>query len=171
MLGVPQGYPGEFRSWTVSILPQVEQKPIYDRLQSTTYDPSNDHVPVYICPSDTTADVRPNEFSYVANAGYAGRASTMATPTWLKGSSPSTMIYSNWHLIGSSDGGRPTGLFGIDGKPVGVNEVTVQDGTSNTLIIAENCYATAWTHKIWEMSPPTRFQIGSRCLKPARSHS
>jgi prepilin-type processing-associated H-X9-DG protein len=45
-------------------------------------------------------------------------------------------------------------LFWIDGVPIGLNEVTVQDGTSNTLMITENILATNWSDKIWEMFPP-----------------
>lgn len=154
MLGVPQGHPGEFRAWTAQILPQVEQKPLYDLLADPMYDPSKDRVPVYLCPSDTSSDLRPNALSYAANAGYAGRVSASATPTWKKQNWKANMVYSNWHIIESSDGGRETGLFWVNGPPVGLNEVTVRDGTSHTLMIAENCFAETWTDKIWRMHPP-----------------
>ncbi|MCA9054861.1 MAG: DUF1559 domain-containing protein [Planctomycetaceae bacterium] len=154
MLGVPEGENGEFRAWTAAILPQVEQKPLWDLLKDPMYDPSGETVPVFLCPSDTSTNLKPNALSYVANAGYAGRVSPTATPTWLKGIPGTGMIYSNSHTAESSDGGRFSGLFWIDGKPVGLNEVSIQDGTSNTLLIGDNCYADAWSDKVWAMYPP-----------------
>jgi prepilin-type N-terminal cleavage/methylation domain-containing protein/prepilin-type processing-associated H-X9-DG protein len=154
MMGVPEGHPGEFRGWPVAILAQVEQKPLLDKLADPAYDPSKDSIPVYVCPSDPTADSRQNSLSYSANAGYAGRVDPTATPTWLKGGPTSSMVYSNWHLIESSDGGRETGLFWVNGNPVGLNEVTVKDGTTNTLMLADNSQAETWSDKVWEMFPP-----------------
>jgi prepilin-type N-terminal cleavage/methylation domain-containing protein/prepilin-type processing-associated H-X9-DG protein len=154
MLGVPVGHPGEYRPWTVPLLPHLEASPAYDKLTSPSFDPSKTAVPVFKCPDDESATRNPNGLSYVANAGYAGRVSSTAVPTWLKGSTPTTMIYSNSHLSISSDGGRETGLFWIDGVPVGLNEITVKDGTSNVLMFTENTLATNWSDKVWEMFPP-----------------
>lgn len=154
MLGVPRGEPGEYRPWVVMLLPHLEASPIYDKLSDPAFDPSQAGIPVLKCPDDESAERTPDGMSYVANAGYAGRVSSGATPTWLKGSTPQGMIYSNSHLALSSDGGRETGLFWIDGVPVRLNEVTIKDGTSNVLMLTENIYATNWTDFVWEMYPP-----------------
>jgi prepilin-type N-terminal cleavage/methylation domain-containing protein/prepilin-type processing-associated H-X9-DG protein len=166
MLGVPEGDPGEFRPWTVSLLPHTEASPIYDRLSNPTFNPANSEVPVFKCPDDDSAEI-PNGLSYVANAGYAGRVSPAAISTWRKGSTPNTMIYSNWHLTSSSDGGRETGLFWVDGRPVRLNEVTIKDGTSNVLMLTENRFATNWSDPIWAMYPPNT--IPDRTTLPAVS--
>lgn len=64
-------------SWAVSILPWVEQLPLWDQLDvnQPIDDPVNDavrtaHVPVYVCPADISrSDERLSDLSYVVNAG------------------------------------------------------------------------------------------------------
>ncbi len=155
-LGVQRGEIGEYRPWTVPLLPHLEATPTYNLLMNPSFNPSSIMIPVLRCPDDETVERVPNGMSYVANAGYAGRRSPPAVPTWTKGNPvPASTIYTNdSHIISGSDGGRVTGLFWIDGVPVGLNEVTIQDGTSNTLMITENVLATNWSDKIWEMFPP-----------------
>lgn len=166
MLGVPRGEPGEYRSWTVLLLNHLEQSTIYNKLTDPAFNPANAVVPVFKCPDDRSAIDKPNGLSYVANAGYAGRVSSGSTPTWLKGNvAPPSTIYSNSHLSISSDGGRESGLFWIDGVPVGLNEVTVKDGTSNVLMFTENVFATTWTEIVWQMYPPNT--IPDRTSLPA----
>lgn len=159
-LGQQPGDVGEFRPWTIALLPHIEQNPISTRLSSDpAYDPSEEIIPVFTCPDDESADGVADGLSYVANAGYAGF--TSGSPVFKKHAWDRARIYlitsigyPGGHQTFTADGGRVTGLFWVDGQPVGLNEVTVQDGTSNTLAFSENVFATSWSNPIFELVSP-----------------
>lgn len=150
-LGVQPGAVGEFRPWTISILPFLDARNVYDRMR-TGYVPTDFYLKVFACPDDSTAYEQPAGLSYVANAGYGGRVSSRATATFKKGGRAS-LIYSNWHMTTSADGGHETGVFWID-RDVSLDDMNRGDGVSRTLIITENTFATRWTDVIWYLQGP-----------------
>ena len=148
--------PGEVarrRPWTIALLPHLEQKPLHKEIATdSSFVFSDVTLPVFICPDDSSTSGRSDSLSYVANAGYGGRVDASAPSTFLKSTSgPTSVAFSGNHTTDDSDGGRPTGLFWIDGNAIGLNEVTIQDGTSNTLALTENVFATSWTDEVYEL--------------------
>ena len=156
-LGVQPKAPGEFRPWTITLLPYLEQTPMYEKISNTPgYDPGQEVLPIFTCPDDMSADGLKDGLSYVVNAGYGGRVSTPAAATFQKFSFPpiaTNLVYSNNHITKSSDGGRETGLFWID-TAIGMNEVTIADGTSNTLMATENVFARSFSKPIYYLQGP-----------------
>lgn len=148
-------------SWAVSILPWVEQKPLFDQIDfdRAIDDPANAqiwtaHVPVYVCPSDISrSDDRVGDLSYVVSAGigFTSRNSNGVRDC------PVTL---NWKPIdldgdGSACGGDQTaddrdrerfkrlGLFFLETWNTNITRrhyalADVQDGTSQTYLVGEN---------------------------------
>jgi prepilin-type N-terminal cleavage/methylation domain-containing protein/prepilin-type processing-associated H-X9-DG protein len=151
-LGVQPKAPGEFRPWTITLLPYLEQTPMYEKISNTPgYDPGVEVLPILTCPDDSSADGVKDGLSYVVNAGYGGRAIAAAPSTFKKFAYPpigANLLYTNNHMTRYSDGGRETGLFWID-TAIGMNEITIADGTSNTLMATENVFARSFSKPIY----------------------
>ncbi|MBT6153314.1 MAG: DUF1559 domain-containing protein [Planctomycetaceae bacterium] len=156
-IGHPAGDVGQFRPWTIALLPYIEQTNVYNDLKQNPAFPLNTvSIPAYTCPDDRSASGRPGQLTYVANFGYAGRSSVNGTPVapgFVQKSGffipdvPLSVIATNSHNTETSDGGWGTGMFWAD-RPVNLTSVTNADGATNTVALTENIYAGSWSQTV-----------------------
>jgi len=137
--------PGFGPNWAIFLLPYIEQNNLYQAnvtgiqnyLPSIGVDQSwrnirNNRIPIYLCPSDTSQQTIP----FALNGGnwFRGNYAANAGAGWF-----------NWTRDGDSqDGGAfGGGASGRSGGPFGINfgaavaTITVQDGTTNTILFNE----------------------------------
>ena len=152
-IGLSSGDVGQFRPWTIALLPYIEQTNVYNDLKQNPAFPLNTvSIPVYTCPDDGSASSIPGQLTYVANFGYAGRSSPL-TPGFVRKSGiflpnvPLSVFASNSHNTKTSDGGWGTGMFWAD-RPVNLNSVTNADGATHTVAFTENLYAGSWSQTV-----------------------
>ena len=136
-------------SWTVSVLPYMEQQALYDRFELDQefvprYGMRNsspngafqfDHLPAYQCPSNdrSTADTVHTDFF-----GSAGGGEGIAG---ILGGGTQTGVSTRPKCFAGGDQNRPfydNGIFFINSE-ISVAQVT--DGTSNTYMLGENMYS------------------------------
>lgn len=154
-------------SWAVHLLPNLEQRALYDRLLDRSLRPAGNgrnvlmstNIDVYVCPDDPN-DGANGAMSYVVNAGYA------TTSTWGNGIGHQVSSYV-WPAIGgaSSDAQNvsvtaATGVFfytsfdydddndattpriSVGLSPAGfensLDKISAGDGTSQTIFLTEN---------------------------------
>jgi prepilin-type N-terminal cleavage/methylation domain-containing protein len=141
-LAVEEGGVGQYRPWTIPLLPYLDNAAIYREARNPAYNPGTVHLKVFACPDDDSAVDAPGGLSYVANAGYGGRVSSQATGSFVKGN-PGYLTFSNWYDSQSADGGKATGLFWID-TTVRLGDVNQGDGLEHTLMLTENVFATSF---------------------------
>jgi prepilin-type N-terminal cleavage/methylation domain-containing protein/prepilin-type processing-associated H-X9-DG protein len=156
-IGLPVGDVGQFRPWTIALLPYIEQTNVYNDLKQDPAFPLNTvSIPVYTCPDDRSASSIPGQLTYVANFGYAGRSSIGGTPIgvgfiqkagFFLPNVPLSVIATKGHNTETSDGGWGTGMFWADRK-VNLNSVTNADGATNTVAFTENLYAGSWAQPV-----------------------
>ncbi|MEX2316186.1 MAG: DUF1559 domain-containing protein [Pirellulales bacterium] len=65
-------------TWAVILLPQLEREQVYNLFAAGGH--PNTHIPLYVCPSDSTKSSSGAELSYVANAGRVGPAGSQRIP-------------------------------------------------------------------------------------------
>lgn len=131
--------PGRKASWTVALLPYLEQAPIFDQWSSL---PLGHAVPVaYLeflnCPSDDPQAVANfPALSYVANAGFGWTVDLNGQPQDPPGAES---IYDGPFMDRFDDEHNP-----FDNRKPNINKSTVSsgDGTSHTLLFSENIHAT-----------------------------
>lgn len=119
------GYPFGWWSWYLRILPQIEQTPLYEQIDtdddlilelSTYREPMSTNVSTFLCPSDP----------------YSERI--WSTDGWWQG--PVAAAHTNYLGSRGSNGVIPfNGLFREANEFVQIRDVT--DGTSNTLFVGE----------------------------------
>ena len=153
-MGVQSGGVGQFRPWTIDVLPYLDQAALHRQMR-TGYVPSNLHLRVFACPDDASAHGKPDGLSYVVNVGYGGHVSPTAAATFKKGGTGS-LIYTNWHLSFTADGGKGSGVFWID-TDVSIDDLNRSDGVGRTLLVTENVFARSFTNRVWYLQGPNTF--------------
>jgi len=133
---------GTQMSWRISILPQMEQRPLYDAIWSAeppvpwdngyrrNNDPAqpfvwrNSDIDAYICPSDTGVPVNSAGVGEIGRSSYCGNLGTIVFRT------EGTTTYHNQ----DANEVFMNGLF-VRHRQVGMSDVL--DGTSNTFLVGE----------------------------------
>jgi prepilin-type N-terminal cleavage/methylation domain-containing protein/prepilin-type processing-associated H-X9-DG protein len=153
-----------YHGWVTSILPQLEQSPLWERYDfSQTHDSYHNqtigqsHIETLICPDDVSVQVGEGNLSYVVNAGI-GWTIPVDCPAVLRSDGDSaTLLPIDLNGDGSACGlsGRnedakvmeSLGLFFVENWPLGSGTQRhhrigdVHDGTSTTVMMAENIRA------------------------------
>ena len=157
------------RPWTVELLPDLDNAQIKRAIDThnAAADQISNSLKIFQCPVDTNNSDVAGGLSYVANAGYA------STATW--GLTNLHTAYStDWDGDGaaSPDAGdlaiaHATGIFwqpsGSDTKGTSIDYISSGDGTSNTILFAENLQATSWhqTGNIWNSAFALNVTVGT----------
>jgi len=148
-------------SWRVYILPQVEQQPLYDRIDVNTvgdFDGGTNRegpnklvhaltrVPLYQCP-DAIRIMATDGTSKLGDgrATFAAHYFSVAGP---KGTNPATGAAYPLEPYGIYGGYAETGLLFRDSR---VASGSIRDGASNTLMLGESAIAntSSWTSTWW----------------------
>jgi len=125
----PQGWvtttatqPNPGWTWSVLILPFIEQEPLYNQLNPQFSPPNSptgaqlalaqSTIPAYICPADPTDNLVPWYNNYGKNNYVCNRA-----------------------IMGPADGSYPPGI--PNGTPMNMRTTDIRDGTSNTILVGE----------------------------------
>jgi prepilin-type N-terminal cleavage/methylation domain-containing protein len=151
-------------AWGASILPQLEQGPLYNQLEvgivriNDAVEPSHPRqktrelatpVPVFICPSDDGPAVpaagtaqplrRPSDSGWVATAksNYIGVNTTRRWHIGGRMTGPDSNTTNQWGA-GPGPNHNPNGIFFRD-RAVKIGDIT--DGSSNTLMIGERRFS------------------------------
>ncbi len=118
-------------TWLALILPELEQKPLYDQINFRLRAWGQPHVavsiPVLRCPSDSGFG-DPSESHNIAWTAYAGSEGYHWWPTAVLGN------WAPWNSFGITQTGDYSGLF-THGRFFKMSNIT--DGTSNTVVVAE----------------------------------
>ncbi|MBD3671931.1 MAG: DUF1559 domain-containing protein [Planctomycetaceae bacterium] len=151
LMGIPNGEPAERRSWIAQILPYIEQNLVWTSMEEDPlYNAAAHSIPVFACPSDSTAVGQPGGVSYVGNGGtMTGCASICTYPPLTKktlvAEVPVSVTYRQhlqWeHSFGS-------GVFQND-QIVRLNQIANRDGLSDTFLAAENIFAGPWSDFVY----------------------
>ena len=144
--------------WTVQLFPYMEQGPLAERLATMSTDASADYstatltntkIKTLNCPDDPNSDANGN-LSYAMNAGYLSST--------LFGGLTANAITSGGHLTSNYDyafngvgltsedkeAARGTGVGWVDTQ-VKIDQVSGADGSSSTILFAENMQAQYWS--------------------------
>ncbi len=161
------------QSWTVRILPYVDQAPLYnqfsfetDGLCGTNYSLKlNNQPPVVICPSDP--NIKDSEVGADDNASLVRRQTDYAISAGGHPNSTATNLgtsgagYGQFSTINSPRARDVRGMFSRSGYSAQIAHVT--DGTSNTIMIGEVlgnwCNWQDWGFQSWgTMAHPINFR-------------
>ncbi len=132
-VGSTFGTPGW--GWGAMILPQIEQKALYDVMNvgtlkldgsAATKVPAQTPLAVFRCPSDTGPKLNTNRFNY-ATSNYVA----------VFGAFYDQASVSGQPVVAGSVPGAYTGIFGPNS---GLRLAEISDGTSNTVMIGEMSY-------------------------------
>ncbi|QDT33787.1 DUF1559 family PulG-like putative transporter [Thalassoglobus polymorphus] len=147
-------------SWAVHLLPNLEQRALYDRLLDRSLRPSGNgrhtlmstNIDVYVCPDDPN-DGANGAMSYVVNAGYATSSDWAANSighqvhslVWpaIGGAADSpqnvnvtaatgAFFYTRFDFNGSPFGAAPAGFENT------IDKISAGDGLSQTIFLSEN---------------------------------
>lgn len=109
-------------SWPVVLLPFMERNDVYNLWQGGSASATNtDSISLFICPSSPPD--RPNEPT-LSYAGNAGSGSSLASGT----------THNKWDGVMTD-----TSLPSANNSRMSLEEITVGDGTSNTILLTERC--------------------------------
>lgn len=163
-------------SWSVHLLPYVEQRALYDRLLDATLrvsgeslaDLASTNIEVYVCPDDPN-DGSAGAMSYVVNAGYT------TSNRWATNDATHRVHGYIWSDTGAAIGDpanvnvtAATGVFfhtrftvpgvgeidmGPDGFRNSIDKVSAGDGLSQTIFLTENLDTPDWNSAV----PPVTF--------------
>jgi prepilin-type N-terminal cleavage/methylation domain-containing protein len=146
-------------SWRYKILPNIEQKPVYDQIDPTRHSNSacgthvaipaavyNTQIDVFLCPSDPT---EPNRIAGRIGTNYAAAVRARADQTHGD--------------VRNDDATRDLGAL----TRSGITMATFADGTSNTVMIGEVFRGKGFAHcsggTPWVIGSCTTDQAGRRC--------
>lgn len=152
-------------SWPVVLLPFMERSDVYNRWQSGQNNASNTNaISFFICPSSPPDSTNEPTLSY---AGNAGSGSSLASGT----------TRNKW------DGAMTdTSLPSVNNSRISLEEITVGDGTTNTILLTERCGKGSATSPLsqtyWDRRPaaaepltftngPTTWTFGAATSVPA----
>lgn len=134
----PSGTKIIFHSWTVFILPYIEQQNIYNqyRLDKNWFDPLNNkatqtQVKTFICPSTPDDPKRPaldNKNSNAAITDYT-------VPYWV---TDEFMLFSQLKGKGVAQTPFPSNLAVMNSQGIGTSITDISDGTSNSFLVYES---------------------------------
>jgi prepilin-type N-terminal cleavage/methylation domain-containing protein/prepilin-type processing-associated H-X9-DG protein len=148
---VPAGTNRRPASWLITILPELEQQPLYDLWTNPQIAiPEAPYLQVTNCPSKGSVDTSRPENSYVCNAGFF-RGNTP------NGNFPSGAMFSypggaddnslpNWRDSMKSANGIFLDRFRF--PDLSVRSTDLRDGNSNTLLYSENLQAAYYTDPV-----------------------
>lgn len=129
----PHPGPGPRFGWSVSILPFIDQAPLYKKMDWNSHSIDRELVDtalaVYRCPSDASPPTNPLRECY-GTSNYAGNFGTVAPPRWLAG---------GMNSVWPGEAATPTksdGIFWYNSK---VRFRDCRDGMSNILFVGERC--------------------------------
>jgi prepilin-type N-terminal cleavage/methylation domain-containing protein len=133
----PHPGPGPRFGWSASILPFLDQTPLYQQLDWKSHridsrEPLEISLAIYRCPSDTSPATNPLRGSF-GTSNYSGNFGTIAPPRWLTGG-----MNPSW----AGDAATPTKTDGIFWYNSKVRFRDCEDGLSNILCIGERCVAS-----------------------------
>jgi prepilin-type N-terminal cleavage/methylation domain-containing protein/prepilin-type processing-associated H-X9-DG protein len=148
-------------TWAVMLFPRIDENRLWDAWNQIPYDGSKpadsqplQAVPILSCPADSSLDsgvVEPNFLSYVANCGTVKDASGNLPSAPFKAENLADGIFFNLYK-------DPTKPLRSQGQVrVGAEFIAQHDGTSITLLLAENLEAENWGSDVGG----TRFTTGN----------
>jgi type II secretory pathway pseudopilin PulG len=149
------GAPEQYLSWVHEILPYIEQQPMREKVEATLLSPVPDvrliagRLNVVFCPSDEVDEelspitrLQYSPLSYAVNSGVADNYS----PTF-----PAVTGY-DWPQNGLFDN-RLKGAAATEIQKIFYStHQGIADGSSNTILIAENSDLEEWNHAPYEYS-------------------
>lgn len=155
------------RPWTVELLTDLDNGQIkrsIDTHNSAADQMASISLQIFQCPVDVNNAQLAGGLSYVANAGYA------TTAAWgLNNNHDAFSI--DWDGTASTAAdltiAHATGIFwqpsGTNTKGASVDYITSGDGTSNTILFAENIQATLWNNggNIWNSAFALNVTVGT----------
>lgn len=144
-------------SWTVKVLPFVDQREIFDWYETFTSGSIDDiakkKLSIYACPSTTVSRDNRSPLSYVANGGTgaevlkeSGGKFTQYVGDAAFSDAAGNAAESAWHL--SSGGYHPYG-----GARPSLAQIGVADGAGGTLLLAERSGLSVPTSVSWAANP------------------
>ena len=126
--------PGEVPrlGWIVSLLPFLDEAPLYQELDSVHHDMTNRKplekaLPVLRCPADSTPLQNPLRGSF-ATSNYSGNFGTIAAPRWSNGDA------SRFWTGQLATPATTNGIFFLNSR---IRFRDVRDGLSNTMMVGE----------------------------------
>lgn len=133
----PHPGPGPRFGWSTSILPFLDQAPLYKQLDSNSHrvisrQPLETSLATYRCPSDTSSATNPLRGGF-GTSNYSGNFGTIAPPRWLTGG-----MNPGW----AGEVSTPTKADGIFWFNSRVRFRDCKDGTSNILFVGERCVSS-----------------------------
>ena len=119
------GVSTQLHPWSVALLPHLDQKPMYDEIQSVGLYNSmqNGYVKVFNCASNPTARAQGAEIAYAANMGFPDQVAAGSGPLDVFG----TGMFYDRSIRGVQRGGV-----------VEMTAVKVKDGLPHTILFGEN---------------------------------
>jgi prepilin-type N-terminal cleavage/methylation domain-containing protein len=161
--GEPSRYDDDGYGWQTSILPFIEQQPLYDRLKLAPIPlgtpgalelywisqgspaggaviPGGETVlPFTRCPSSTLPNIVPVSFTVPGSA-----AETLLTERWSAG-----YAVTDYKTAGGSERGDFGMMHKLWETPIPIRFGHVSDGLSNTIMVCESSYVTGSTSTKW----------------------
>lgn len=131
------------QTWNVMILPYIEQAPLYNQYNFNVnwFAPANDpmttvQLPAFVCPSTPGTRPTPPQALYDGITG----ASRTGTPIWGYNDYGSINAVRNAFIVASGlpSIGTKDAMGGLGRGPGGTKIRDITDGTSNTMLIAED---------------------------------
>lgn len=133
------------RSWPRQLLPYLDARTVYEKVEAGELDPSEVHQRVFACEHDRSSFQQPGGLSYAANAGYIshtvwGRENSLAHQT------VTTDLYDWGTVEENTQVSWATGVFHYpaEGMKMSSDRITQGDGQKQTLLIAENLQSRNW---------------------------
>lgn len=151
LMGIPNGEPAERRPWITQILPFIEQNLVWTSMQDDPlYNAAAHSIPLFACPTDSTAVGQPGGLSYVGNGGTMSGTLLKCNPPPLTknplvAETPVSVTYQK-HLIWEHPAG--SGVFQND-QVVRLNQIANRDGLSDTFLATENLFAGPWSDFVY----------------------
>jgi prepilin-type N-terminal cleavage/methylation domain-containing protein/prepilin-type processing-associated H-X9-DG protein len=145
-------------SWTVPILPYIEQQPIYhwydaySSATAATTDPSTVRIPVYVCPSNR----REQEAGAAAQLSYAANAGTGAEV--LNTDGPQDTQFTGDGVFADAVGNLKTAATHDDSRPeyepaIMTTKDASADGAAETILFTERAGSRAPDDVVWSANP------------------
>jgi prepilin-type N-terminal cleavage/methylation domain-containing protein/prepilin-type processing-associated H-X9-DG protein len=149
---VPAGTDRRPASWTITILPELEQQPAYDLWTNPQIGiPEAPYLQVMNCPSKGSVDTNAPENSYVGNAGYfRGNTPNGNFPTGAMLPYPGAASDNSYPAMWRDSLKSANGIF-LDRyrfPNMSVRLTDLRDGAGNTLLYSENLQAAFYTDPI-----------------------
>ncbi len=160
------------RPWTVDLLSDLDNSQIkraIDSHNAAADQMASISLKSFQCASDSGNFQVAGGLSYVANAGYASSAGGNA---WGTPNTTNTAFSIDWNADSAFNAAdmkiaHSTGVFwqpsGANTKGMSIDTISSGDGTSNTMLFAENLQATSWNvmSNVWDSSFALNVTLGT----------